>query len=267
MSDAVSPAPLRVVQITDCHLGQAPGTVQLNIDTDRSLDAVLTQVRRQQPDRDLLLATGDLSDGGSTAAYLRLQAATRDLGPARWLPGNHDSAEVLRATLAGSPCLERRYVSPHWQVILLDSAVPGEVGGYLAPRELAALQDCLRAEPQRHTLICVHHPVFRINCAWLDQQRVANAEAFWEIVGAHPQVRAVLCGHVHQPVDRIERGVRLLATPSTAWQFVPGSVDFAVDRAAPGYRWLHLHADGRIDTGVERVADGLFAADLDSEGY
>lgn len=267
MSTASIPAPLRLVQITDCHLGERPGVPLLNIDTDRSLGAVLDLIRRQQPVFDLVLATGDLSDNGSAAAYRRLLEYTRDLGTARWLPGNHDSARTLREILRGDSRIERSFLGEHWQVILLDSAVPGEVGGFLAEAELAALQACLAAEPDRHALICLHHPVFAVGCAWLDGQRVANADDFWAVIARFPQVRAVLCGHVHQPLDREEHGVRVLTTPSTAWQFAADSPDFRVDRLAPGYRWLHLHADGRIDTGVERVADGLFTADVDSDGY
>lgn len=267
MSTVATPAPLRVVQITDCHLGDEPGVPLLNIDTDRSLAAVLELIRAQQPACDLLLATGDLSDHGSIAAYRRLQHYTRDFAEARWLPGNHDSAAVLQETLRGTRCLQRHFVAEHWQVILLDSGVPGEVGGYLSARELEALRQCLEAEPQRHALICIHHPVFEVGCAWLDVQRVGNADEFWALVTEFPQVRAVLCGHVHQPSDQIVNGVRALTTPSTAWQFAAGSADFRVDNRAPGYRWLHLFADGRIDTGVERVAADLFFADVDSDGY
>jgi Icc protein len=36
---------------------------------------------------------------------------------------------------------------------------------------------------------------------------------------------------------------------------------------APGYRWLDLHADGRIDTGVERIGEAEFQVDLAATGY
>ena len=35
----------------------------------------------------------------------------------------------------------------------------------------------------------------------------------------------------------------------------------------PGYRWLDLHADGRIETGVSRVWNVAFNVELDSGGY
>jgi 3',5'-cyclic-AMP phosphodiesterase len=48
---------------------------------------------------------------------------------------------------------------------------------------------------------------------------------------------------------------------------VPGSVEFKVDTTAPGYRWLRLHADGRLETGVSRVSGFGFEVDLSGEGY
>ena len=56
-------------------------------------------------------------------------------------------------------------------------------------------------------------------------------------------------------------------SPSTCVQFAPGSKSFKVDNQPPGYRWLELHIDGRLETGVSRVLDTQFTVDLDSGGY
>jgi Icc protein len=58
-----------------------------------------------------------------------------------------------------------------------------------------------------------------------------------------------------------------MASPSTCIQFLPGSDGFAVDTTAPGYRWLSLHADGRIETGVQRLSEIPGTLDLASAGY
>jgi len=59
----------------------------------------------------------------------------------------------------------------------------------------------------------------------------------------------------------------MLASPSTSVQFLPDSDEFSVDTRPPGYRWLNLHPDGTIETGVERVEDEDFGLDLNSNGY
>jgi len=261
-------APLRLVQITDCHLGAEPGSRLLNIDTDDSLAAAAELVRRQQPQIDALLMTGDLTDSGAAQAYRRVLAATAGLAPIeRWLPGNHDSAATMRSVLGADARLQRTLELGDWLIVTLDSAVPGEIGGRLNDVELAALRGSLQSAPLRHALICVHHPVVPVGCAWVDPQTISNAAEFWAEIGSFPQVRAVLSGHVHQAFDAQWNGVRVLTTPSTCVQFTPASAEFQVDNIAPGYRWLDLHADGHIETGVERVTGREFHVDLSASGY
>ncbi|MDB6060051.1 MAG: serine/threonine protein phosphatase [Verrucomicrobiaceae bacterium] len=260
--------PLRVVQITDCHLGKVAGSRLLNLDTDQSLAAVIELVRAQQPRIDVLLATGDLSDQGSTAAYRRFLSATRDLAEhTRWLPGNHDDPTVMRAALGADSRMQRNLVLGNWQIVMLDSSARGEVGGYLAAEELDALKLCLDAHPEHFVLICLHHQVEPVGCAWLDRQQVANSEQLWDVIKNYPQVRSVVSGHVHQRFDDLRHDVRVITSPSTCVQFAPNSDDFKVDNEMPGYRWFELHANGRICTGVERVSGFDYEIDLTATGY
>lgn len=268
MKQRTNRRPTRLVQITDCHLGELPGSRLLDIDTDHSLQAVLALVRADPAPLDVLLVTGDIADSGAALAYLRLRDVTAGLGEhARWLPGNHDHGPTMRATLAGDSRLLRQLLVPDWQIIMLDSTIPGEVGGAVSRAELDALAACLRAEPERHALVCLHHPALPVGCAWLDRQRVANAEELWAVLDAAPRVRGVLCGHVHQASEQRRGDVSLFTSPSTCVQFAPGSDGFRIDTVAPGYRWLELHADGRIRTGVERVTGMRFQADMTATGY
>ena len=50
-------------------------------------------------------------------------------------------------------------------------------------------------------------------------------------------------------------------------QFAPSSNDFATDTQAPGYRWLRLYDDGRIETAVSRLPAGQFLPDPEADGY
>jgi 3',5'-cyclic-AMP phosphodiesterase len=58
---------------------------------------------------------------------------------------------------------------------------------------------------------------------------------------------------VHQPLDEMRDGLRVIATPSTCAQFKPLSDEFAVDDAPPAWRTLSLHADGRLETTLRWV--------------
>ncbi len=265
---AHSSAPLRLIQLTDCHLGAQPGGRLLAMDTDHSLNAVVERVRREQPQADLLLATGDLADSGSENAYRRFLKATAGLARhTRCLPGNHDDARRLYALLDGDERGDRVTLLGDWLIVTLDTSVPHEVGGHLAQSELTLLTDALARHPQRHALIALHHPVLSVDTAWVDPQRVANADAFWAAVAPFPQLRAVIGGHVHMATDVMHNGVRVLTSPSTCIQFAPGSDDFRLDDLAPGYRWLDLYPDGRLDTGVSRADDVAFTVDMAASGY
>lgn len=262
--------PLRLVQITDSHLGDEPNTRLLNIDTDRSLAAVIELVRREQVRIDAVLATGDLADTGGVAAYRRFAVASEGLGEqTRWLPGNHDEWPQLREAVgAGSPLLERSLLLGNWQIIMLDSTVTGEVGGSISDSELDALRTALAVAPHRHALVCLHHHVLPVGAAWLDAQRVANSEQLLAELASWPQVRAVLSGHVHQPSEQQYAHFILLTSPSTCIQFAEGSAEFRVDpNGVPSYRWLELYPDGRIETGISWVTEHLFPVDVSAAGY
>lgn len=241
----------------------------MGMDTDHSLTAVLDKVVGECPHIDIVLATGDLSDQGAREAYDRLEAKLAPLpGEKYWLQGNHDDrAQMEAATGPGRLCGEIEVGA--WQIIMLDSQIPGEVGGRLGAVELARLAKALQLGESRslHSLICLHHQPVPIGCAWLDEQIVADAAAFWELVEQFTGVRGVLWGHVHQQIDTRRGDIALMSSPSTCVQFKPRSESFRVDNQSPGYRQLDLATDGTISTRVSRVDDVAFTVDLDSDGY
>ncbi len=261
---------VRVVQLTDTHLCHVRGGTLLGMDTDHSLQAVIDLVKKERTDVDLLLGTGDLADGGAGPAYERLQQYFDQLTDDNyWLPGNHDSRAKMEAAATSDMRLCREIRAGLWQILLLDSQVHGQVGGGLGAAELELLEQALQFAQEQaiYTLVCLHHQPVVIGCDWLDQQMVSDAPAFFDVLDRYPGVRAVLWGHVHQEIDRQRHGVRLLASPSTCVQFAAASANFKADDQPPGYRWLDLHSDGRIDTAVSRVRDTKFTVELDSKGY
>nr|WP_277602584.1 3',5'-cyclic-AMP phosphodiesterase [Parahaliea mediterranea] len=261
---------VRILQLTDCHLDGQPGGRLLGMDTDHSLRAVIDQARRDIGEADLVLATGDLADGGAPAAYSRLRGYLDALCPRQfWLPGNHDDRGAMAAQAGGAELLPFELRIGGWQILLLDSQIPGEIGGELGAEQLAMLDRALgeAASEGLHSLVCLHHQPVPIGCAWLDEQRVRDADQLFRVLEGRPGVRALLWGHIHQEVDRMRGDLRLLATPSTCVQFAPGSEDFQADDRPPGYRWLNLHADGRLETGVSRVRGVTFELNLHQRGY
>lgn len=91
VSTVTPDAPALLVQLSDSHLfAEADGTL-LGMNTHESLQRVIDLVRAQQPQIDLMLATGDLSQDGTLESYQQFRDMTQQIGvPARWIPGNHD---------------------------------------------------------------------------------------------------------------------------------------------------------------------------------
>ncbi|AZE58941.1 MULTISPECIES: 3',5'-cyclic-AMP phosphodiesterase [Pseudomonas fluorescens group] len=261
-------ASVLLVQLSDSHLFAEEGTALLGMNTRASLQRVIELVREQQPRIDLVLATGDLSQDGTLESYQQFRDMTRAIGaPARWIPGNHDEPQIMALAAVHSDLLEPVMDIGNWRITLLDSAVPGSVPGYLQDQQLQLLAQALSEAPNRHHLVCLHHHPVSIGCAWMEPIGLRNPEALFAVLDRFPQARALLWGHVHQEIDRERNGLRLLASPSTCIQFAPGSEDFQVSEQAPGYRWLRLHADGGLETGVERLRDFAFTVDYGSNGY
>lgn len=267
-SSLASDRPVLLVQLSDSHLFAEEDGKLLGMDTCDSLAKVIERIQTEQPQIDLILASGDLSQDGSLASYQRFRDLSAQLNaPTRWFPGNHDELPAMQQACAGSDLLQPVVDLGHWRIILLDSSIPGAVPGYLADDQLELLERALSEAPERHHLVCFHHHPVSIGCRWMEPIGLRNPEALFAVLERHPQVRAVLWGHIHQEFDQQRGGIRLLASPSTCVQFAPGSEEFQVDTTAPGYRWLRLHADGRLETGVSRVTGIHFEVDYSVKGY
>lgn len=259
---------VKIVQITDSHLRKEPDGTLLGMNTRESLDAVLELIRHRTDSPDLILATGDLAQDGSFEAYKWFDQKMAGFScPVIWFSGNHDNPAMMNSAVASEISLGKIWENDFWKLIFLDTSVRSHVYGALAPSEIQFLAKELESAKEKHLAICFHHHPVPVGCAWLDTIGLQNKEEFFSITDQFNHVRLILWGHIHQEFDQFRKGVRLLASPSTCVQFKPHSSKFAVDDLAPGYRWLTLFADGRIETGVERADHIEFDVDLSSKGY
>ncbi len=263
------PKPFALIQFSDTHLFASPDEVQYGWRTQASFSAVLDDIRTQQPDA--LLASGDLVHDESAIGYSRLAAALHKLQvPVCYLPGNHDDPQSLQTAFAPlGESAPARIVLGGWQILLLDDHLPGEDAGRVPQEQLDQLAYWL-VRHREPALIAVHHPPVPVGSRWLDATRLRNGPTLLQLAAMHPQVRGIVCGHIHQELDMSVNGVRILAAPSTGRQFLPHSDAFAEDsEALPGYRCIWLYPSGRLRTQVVRVAAARTAGFqlLDQESY
>lgn len=242
---------VRIVQFTDTHLfGSASDTLR-GIATLATLQQTLRQAAAHVAAADAVIVSGDLVQD-DPAGYQPFRSVFGQLGkPVLTLPGNHDDLEAMRAAVSAPPfqyCGHRDF--GRWRIVLVDSVIAGAAGGRVGAAALRSLRDSLASAGDRHVLVCLHHHPVPMRSRWLDTVGLENADEFFAVLDSHPQLRAVLWGHVHQGHDALRRGVRLLATPSTCAQFLPLADDFAIDTRPPAYRILELTADGAVNTEV-----------------
>ncbi len=259
---------LRLAQISDCHLHADPRGHLAGMDTRQSLERVLQRLQ-QEPGFNLLLATGDLSHDASAESYHWLQQRLRQLNlPCYCLPGNHDDPATMRAHLHGGPvkvCEELRIGD--WLLLFLDSSRPGSTIGHLGMAQRERLASALERHDARHILICLHHQPLPIGSSWMDRMALDDPESLFPLIEGDPHVCGLLWGHIHQEYDRMQEGRRLMGSPSTCIQFSSGVDEFSIDPLPPGFRWLELHEDGTIDTGVIRLESMPEGLDVESGGY
>lgn len=258
---------LRVAQITDTHLYADPEGRLLGLSTLECLEQVIELAAERQPD--IVVATGDLTHDASQAAYEMVRQCFGRLGvPVYCLPGNHDEAAALHQHMNGDAFHSTASLQINgWQMAFVDSSVNGSEGGHLRRQELEMLHTVLSEAPELPALVWLHHQPVNVGSRWLDTMAVDNPADFFDVIDRHPQVRAVVWGHVHQCFEHRRNEVPLLSTPSTCIQFLPGSDDFAIDQVPPGYRWFDLYDDASFTTGVVRLASIPGNIDLGARGY
>ncbi|EKT0592467.1 3',5'-cyclic-AMP phosphodiesterase [Morganella morganii] len=265
-------AAVRILQITDTHLFAGETDTLLGINTLHSYHAVLDAIVKQQLPADLIVATGDLVQDQSTRAYQRFTDGIARLpAPCVWLPGNHDYQPSMAQELAAAGISPSKQVllGDQWQILLLDSQVQSVPHGELSDDQLIWLDNCLAQQPDRHTVVMLHHHPLASGCTWLDQHSLRNSHMLAEVLTRYQNIEGILCGHIHQDLDVMWNGIRMLATPSTCVQFKPHCTNFTLDTAAPGWRYLELTTgeNPSLTTQLFRLDTDEFSPDLGSDGY
>ena len=259
---------INVLQITDMHLSTAYSMVdkESEYSCEDSFEAIVKQALNEDIRCDLILVTGDLVNEVKQAIYDRIFAFLHDTNiPFACIAGNHDVTDELGSDL---PFFQRQFIAQpadkrllsrhvietdYWQILLLNSAIPGKVGGEITNADIDWLCTQLSA-CDKPALIALHHHVMLMHSDWIDAHIAQNAEMCWQRMADFPHLRVVISGHTHQEQVRYQNGVTVYTTPSTCYQFEPYADDFAYDKGAkPGYRWLQLANNGQVASWVKRL--------------
>jgi 3',5'-cyclic AMP phosphodiesterase CpdA len=214
-----------IAQISDMHVKPPGELLYKRIDTAGFLERALAHVMALDPKPDVVLATGDLVDGGKPEEYALLRRLLAPLPmPVYLIPGNHDARDAMREVFADHTYLPAsgflQYVIEDLPVrlIALDTLVPGKGHGALCDERLDWLEARL-GENDRPTALFMHHPPFDCGIDAFDGMKVnEGADRLASIVRRHSHVERVMCGHVHRPIQVRWAGTMASIAPSTAHQ-------------------------------------------------
>jgi len=262
-------ASISILQLSDLHILAAPEDKMMGINTEHYFRACIKKAFTEKHHFDLILLTGDLAQDPCPESYLRiLDSIETYKTPCICLPGNHDDYELMQQILnTDRTSCRKQLLLDNWQLICLNSQIPGEPGGRLPNEELDFLESCLSGNPDRHALIAVHHHCLETKSPWMDTMIIENSREFLAIVDKYPQVKAITTGHVHQVMDIKTANFRILGAPSTCFQFTPETPKFSISDTAPGYRLIWLYADGRVESDVARLPEPLTGLQPSVDGY
>src|SRR4249920_2791088 len=136
-----------MAQISDMHLKPPGELLYKRVDTAGFLRRAVAHLNALDPAPDLVLATGDLVDGGKREEYALLREVLGPLKmPVYLIPGNHDAREAMREVFADhsylppSGFLQYTIEDRPVRLIALDTLEPGKSWGELCEERLDWLE-------------------------------------------------------------------------------------------------------------------------------
>lgn len=260
---------MRIVQISDIHLCADPEQELLGVKTYESFSAVLDLLKKDKKTPDIVIISGDMSQDHTEQSYKNMIYLLKDFKmPIYFVAGNHDDTAIMDKVFPINNILsDKNIIFDKWNIILLNSQIPGRVHGRLDASQIEFMKQCLKKYPDHKAILIFHHQPIPVGCSWLDEYTIANADEFWETLKQYPHVKAIFFGHVHQVHEGCKQGVNYYSTPATCIQFMTNHDDFALEKLNPGYRWIELSANGEISTGVYRTAKYIGEFQANAKGY
>ncbi|WP_405756406.1 metallophosphoesterase [Streptomyces sp. NBC_00073] len=203
-----------IAHVSDLHLDLSERA------TRRAL-TIMNYLRDLPGPLDAVLVSGDIADHGAADEYAQARELFELPYPVLVLPGNHDRRAAFRTGLLdGKPDdeeLNQVVRTPGAVFVLCDSTIPGSDEGLLSDHTLRWLDGTLTAEGgELPVFVCFHHPPVDLHTPHVDRVRQFGEERLAAVLGRHPQVVALLCGHAHVAAATTFAGLPLLVAPGVA---------------------------------------------------
>lgn len=211
-----------IAHISDIHI--KAGSSALGTENVGRLALVLERLAQVAPTPDLLVISGDLAEEGDLASYRVLRGLLEPVPiPMLLAVGNHDRRDAFRTAFPDTPVQDGfvQYAVDigKRRIIVLDTLEEGRDGGAFCAIRAEWLRTTLAEKPNTETLIVLHHPPAATGIDWMDMHPAeAWATTLGDIIRPHPQVVALIAGHVHRAIAMQWEHRALTVISSTAPQ-------------------------------------------------
>jgi Icc protein len=250
--------PFILAQISDPHLGEPPIS---GIKPKKSLREVLAAIEGLPNPVDAILVSGDLAEHAAPKEYALARGLIGGLGvPVHVLPGNKDDRATMRRAFdlpgEGDAPIDYAVDLGALRLVVVDSTIPGEDRGDFTAAQLEWLDATLADAPEQPTILAMHQPPLVTGMADWDSviMRPADRAALAAVIERHPQVRAIVGGHLHRLTASALAGRPVIVAPST---FIQARPDFEREKIKLRDHFrgflLHVLRDGELSTQVEIV--------------
>lgn len=249
-----------LAQITDTHVVEIDRRAYHDqVDTNGMMARAVDRLNRLDPRPDCVVITGDLTDHGTVVEYEELKRQLARLTLPFYLAiGNHDDRRTMLDCLDYHHLADARpfvqYTVEDFAVrlIVLDSTSDTHHMGEFCDARRAWLEARLAEQPDRPTVVALHHPPFDCGITLMDGEGAQWAQGLIATLARHPNVQRVLCGHVHRSIQTVVGGTLVNVCPSTAHQVTldlaaDPSVDAFFEMEPPAFQ-LHLWRHGQMVT-------------------
>jgi 3',5'-cyclic AMP phosphodiesterase CpdA len=249
-----------IAQISDTHILAKAADEPEGAARAENLRRCVAEINRQGVDA--VIHTGDSVHHGRQEEYAHLREILAELeAPFFLVPGNRDRHDVLRdafghhAHLPGNgDHLNYAIETYPFRLVALDSVDAGERKGVFCAERLAWLEEALAREPDRRTILFMHHPPFDIAPHYVGgYRRQQDADDLAAVVSRHPQVVRLLCGHVHCSHRARWGGTIATTMPSVAVD-LRKEVDQEIEAGAPIFLLHVASGDGNVVSHTRGVA-------------
>ena len=222
---------------------------------NRGVESLLEAIQQLPFNIDFILHTGDVCAEPPEENYHLALDYLRSLEqPLFMLPGNHDSADMMREVLSDGD--QRRVLGDEcvtikgYHLLTIDgSEAEDPLAPTLAEKQIEGFGDQLSQTQGDPVLVAAHYPLIKTGVPWIDDSaRIQNGERIHDLLAPHhDRVVGGFFGHIHQVANSTCDGITYTCCPSTWFGFTgfPGMQAAGADLDTPGGFNLVMIRDNR----------------------